>query len=142
MLLPWLWADSEMRDAFWTFSLRRLLVGVTILCALLALVANFPAIAFAVVLAIPFVLPTIVVCAGLPWLSSRPIWTFVFTVAGAIMGWVLRPMVYWNFGSNVPDWWTMYSLDLQTHAWPPAVGALLSGLACVMFFPRWKEPLG
>jgi hypothetical protein len=122
-----------------TFSLRRLLVGVTVVCVICALVANFPKAAFAVVLAVPFFLPTVVVCATLPWFSLRPRGALATALAGAIIGWLLTPTLYVNWGTSVPEWWDLYSLDLQTQAWPPALGAFVLGFAWVMFFPRWKE---
>ena len=124
-----------MRDAFWTFSLRRLLVGVSVLCAILALVANFPEVAISLALAIPFFVPTIVVCSGLSWLSSRPIPTFATTFVGAFVGLLLTPGV-------IAEWSDLYSFDLLSPPWLPAVGAFVLGLPWVMFCPRWKEPRG
>jgi hypothetical protein len=118
-----------------TFSLRRLLVGVTVLCVLCALVANFPSVSLAVALAIPFMLPTIVVCAGLSWLSSRPLETCVFAVTGAFVGYVLTPGVR-------AEWSDLYSFDVRTPPWLPAAGAFVLGIGWVIFFPRWKAPRG
>jgi hypothetical protein len=124
-----------MRNAFWTFSLRRLLVGVTILCALLALVANFPEPAYAVALAIPFFVPTFVVCAGLTGLSSLPIEAFALTFLGATVGLLLTPGV----PAVLSD---VYLFNLLSMPWMPALGAFVLGLPWVLFFPRWKNRHG
>jgi hypothetical protein len=124
-----------MRDAFWSFSLRRLMVGVTVLCVLCALIANFPEAAIALALTIPFLVPTVVVCAGLPLLSSRPFSVFVATMIGAFVGRLLTPPA-------IAEWSNLYSFELLSPTWLPADGAFVLGFAWVMFFPRWKEPRG
>lgn len=130
-----------MRVMSLTFSLRRLLVGVTVVCVLCALVANFPQAAHAVVLGIPFVAPTIVMCAVLPWCSSRPLLTLFAAIAGAWIGWMYFPHTIHELRSEPPDWWDMYSYTLQSQAFPAAAGAFFGGFACVGFFPRWVPPI-
>ena len=129
-----------MPAGFWTFSLRRLLVGVTVLCVLLALVVNFPEVALALVLPAVFFLPTAVVCAAVPSFSSRPRGALAIAIGGAMVGWLLAPQTFYENRSGYADWENLYSLELQTQAWAAAAGAFFLGYVWIMIFPRWQEP--
>jgi len=120
-----------------TFSLRRLMIGVTVLCLLCALVANFPEITYQAILGAGFFVPTVVACAVLPWFSSRPLLTLCGAIAGAIVGWIFFSYTIYESRSAPPDWWDMYCYTFQTEAIPAATGAFVAGFACVGLFPRW-----
>jgi hypothetical protein len=122
----------------YTFSLRRLMIGVTVLCAFCALVAAFPGATYMVIWAAGLFAPTIVACAVLPWFSSRPLLTAAVAVAGAILAYLASPTMYVSW-AGMPGWWDLYSLDFQTKALPAAGGAFFAGFACVGIFPRWMK---
>ena len=118
-----------------TFTLRRLMMGVTLLCVLLALGVNFPVVSLVVALVIGHFIPTIVVCAVLPWFSSRRVLTLNVALVGAIVGFLVAPAMHVH-SAGLPDVWDMVSLMLASKALPAAAGAIIAGFACVGFFPR------
>ena len=87
-------ADNLCNDgsmASFQFSLRRLLIGVSIVCVASALAAAFPELALMLGFALVLLGPGLVVAAGASVLAVQKIRTFFVVLAGAFVGGILAP---------------------------------------------------
>ena len=130
----------------WTFSLRRLLLGMTVLCVVTGLAVNFPQQALIVAAVAGLLAPTLIVLqVGL--LLSRRRWstmfagrrwsTIVWGLLGALAGICLTPTKL----TNPQSWFEQYLSCYLLFAIPPACGAflLVMGLA---LDDRLQQPAG
>ncbi len=85
--------------AFFQFSLQRLLVGVTVVCVICAIAVAFPNQFLAVGLTIGMFVPALVVALVFTALSAKRVWTFNVSMLGALVGYVLSPVMT-GFYSN------------------------------------------
>jgi hypothetical protein len=108
------------------FSLRRLFAFVTALCVIFALAAAFPVIAYRYVKFASLFLPALFVCTLLDYISNHKKPVFRAAVVGAFVTWFFSPdmNVQW---SSPPNWWGLYTVDLQRHGMPAAIGAAVVG---------------
>ncbi len=106
------------------FTIRRLLINVTILCVVLALAVTFPQLARSLTLFLLLYLPTLIVLGTACYFSSQPIRTLLVVVVGAILGWVVSPRIFVN--RDVPmTFWDSFILDFKTAGVFTAVAALV-----------------
>ena len=112
-----------------TFSLRRLLFGMTALCVVAGLAVNFPLHALVAAAVIGWLAPTLlVVQIGL--LFSKRRWaTIVWGLLGALAGTCLTPAV---MAPARPSWWDQYVSCYLLFAIPPACGALCVVIGAVL----------
>jgi hypothetical protein len=85
-----------MRAGFWTFSLRRLLVGVTVLCVLAAAMMRWPNGSLRLGLNLAPLIPGVGVAFWLSRMSRAPRVTLVLGLMGTAFGWLIAPTVLAN----------------------------------------------
>jgi hypothetical protein len=132
-----------MRTGFWTFSLRRLLVGVTVLCVLAAIMIQFPNQSLWWGLSLATLIPGVGLAFALSRLSRAPRVSLVFGLIGTAFGWPLGPTIL----SNPPlDWVQQLIVDAEIHLLFSTVGSLLFGgssaLAALVLVKRPRHRSG
>ncbi len=129
--------ESNHRRRF-RFSLRRLLIILTIACVILAFAAAFPVTCLEIAGRCCLLLPTLAVCAAVSFLSSRRVLVFAYGATGAIVGWLLSPSMT---GLSSPSRsWGAFVDHFTLYAIPPAIGALfLGGIAMAATYRSRKK---
>jgi hypothetical protein len=115
-----------------TFSLARLLLGITMFCAVCGVAVNYPEAALACAYAGGYFGPTIIVWLLLIRFSDHPVLLSVNCLVGVFVGFLFAPSIMWP-----SSWWDMFVFE----AIPPALGALLLGGAALAdeFVQRRRE---
>lgn len=123
-----------------TFSLKRLLLGITFFGVLFGLIANLPESAFYVAWYLGFFLPAMILSVLLPIASARRRLTAVMGLIGGIVGSYAMPAVIMavaSSGSRPTNLWDYYVGYYLIATIPPALGVFLLGGAMVLKYPRW-----
>jgi hypothetical protein len=125
-----------MRDMSRTFSLGRLMLGVTAFCVLCGLVANYPQQALQCAWIGGLVAPSIVVWFVLVQFSRQRVLLAAVAGLSALAGLFFAPADM-GVGPKLSVW-----QEFLTSAVPAAIGALLLGGAVLAdeFFPARKGP--
>ena len=118
-----------------TFSLGRLMVGVTVFCVLCGLAVNFPEVAMGCAGLGLFCAPTVIVCGVLGKYSIRPSSLWTLSLLGAFVGLLLVP----GFGLTWRSGWQDYVQFFLRVQIPPALGALLFGGSGLMVELRLRR---
>src|SRR5438094_514998 len=115
-----------------TFSLARLLLGITLFCLLCGLAVNFPevaiALAWATIATAAVLCPTMCITLVLVHMANHRGSLIFIAFVGAVYGIAARLTLF-------PLWWTLnyggnvFYLSLAT---PPALGAFITGTALVL----------
>ena len=96
------------------FSLRRLLIAVTIISSVLALTLAFPiAIAELVTVNLLLIAPAGIVFGIAFWLSKNRRRTSIIMIAGIVLGWFLAPKLFVSW-SGPPTFWDRFRVDFDT----------------------------
>ncbi len=115
-----------------TFTLQRLFINLTVLCAVLGIIVAFPQVSVWCLLQAALFAPAAAICWFLPYLSRCPRTTFGLALVGTIAGAVLSPSILANL-DGPPSWWDLYQLNFETFTTSTAVGALLFGVIALIF---------
>lgn len=99
-----------------TYSLARLMRGITLFCMLCGLVTNFPWISL-------YATPTVIVCISLLGSSVRPIGVLIVSLLGAIVFFVLFSPAEFVLGTRREA----FVFEFITLGVTPAIGAFLFG---------------
>ena len=96
------------------FSLRRLLIAVTIISSVLALALTFPvATAELVTVNLLLIAPAGIVFSIAFWLSKNRRRTTIILIAGILLGWLLAPKLFVSW-SRPPTFWDEFRIDFDT----------------------------
>src|SRR5688572_4289730 len=79
-----------------TYSLRRLMIGITILCVVAGLAVNFPAQTLAAAMIAAYFLPAIAICYLFTLRNRRRVLVNVIGLAGAAIGFLAMPRIMSN----------------------------------------------
>jgi hypothetical protein len=110
-----------------TFTLRRLLIGVTLFCVACGLAANFPQETIASVYLGSHFVPTVIVWLALSKVSRRPGWLSCCVLIGALVGFMFIALCLPISVGGLHR--KNYLFEYLTIAIPPALGALALGWA-------------
>ena len=108
------------------FSMKRLLINVTLFALLMGLITSFPTVAVRIAMALSIYFPATAVSVACAACSLHPSRVMASSLAGAVIGWVLSPKVYVNW-ARPPTSLDLYLLDLSTQIGPTMIGAALAG---------------
>lgn len=114
-----------------TFSLWRLLVGVTVLCVVCALAVNFPQAILMAALILPYLVVPLVCAWLIGMFSRRRRLTFAISLFGGLNGLLVALTADRRFGVSS---WDSYSTDVWDSAFWTAGGAILLGLVSLWLF--------
>jgi len=123
-----------------TFSLARLMLGITLFCILCGLAVNYSEMMFAYVLICASFLPTAIVCLTLVSFSRRRKTVLILSILGAFVPVLPGPAVMHTGPEPLTVWQAINGL------WPfailPPLGALLFGGAALLndFSSRQSTP--
>jgi hypothetical protein len=104
-----------------TFSLARLMIGVTVLCIVCGLAVSFPQLLL-------LCTPTVIVCLGLVSFSHRRAVVLVVALTGAFAILPISPAISFELFGYPHDRWERY----QANAMLPALAAFLFGSAALL----------
>lgn len=122
------------------FTLRRLLVNVTVLSVVLALVGAFPDAMLSLTLLLILYAPAAVIVAAACFYSNLKWQTFYVVFGGALLGWILAPRMIVDWESP-PTFWQIFKIDLQTIGVSAAIGAFIASVVDLKWI-RSKKRFG
>ncbi|MCA9125212.1 MAG: hypothetical protein H6822_00075 [Planctomycetaceae bacterium] len=131
-------AQKSNQSAWSQFTLRRLLVNVTIFCTLLGIIAAFPNATLVLTLLLVQYAPALLIIAFACYQSDCRYRTLAFVCAGTLLGWILSPRmcVLW---SSPPTFWGLFLLRFQTLGIGTAVGTFIAAAINWIVFGRQQR---
>ncbi|MEL7500577.1 MAG: hypothetical protein AAFN77_23495 [Planctomycetota bacterium] len=96
------------------FSLRRMLIAVTIVGAVLAVAISFPiATAEWVTVNLLLIAPSAFVFNAAVWFSKNRQRTTIMLIGGVFLGWLISPKLFVSW-SRPPTFWDEFNIDFDT----------------------------
>jgi len=122
-----------------TYSLRLLLIVMTVACVVCAFVAAFPRAAAISAMTLSYFIPGMVVGSALSLLTSQPSRARAIALLGSLGGFLFAPRNMDIWGDFNLIYWEIYRRDFHFIAAYSAFGAFLGSLIALALFPYWRK---
>lgn len=119
-----------------TFTLRELLIVVTLACVVCWFVASYPTASMKTGLMLTYFLPGFALGGLLSLASSRRRRALAMALLGSVGGFVAAQHNLNIWGDYNLIWWEIYPMFFLSVATYTTVGAVLGGVTAVIVFPR------
>ena len=106
------------------FTIKRLLIAITILAAVLGFTTAFPIVSAKFTTKLLIAMPSLTVLSIAYWLSTARRRTLTIVTLAILAGWLLSPVIFVNWG-RIPTFWDHFHLDFWN------VGMYMFGAAIV-----------
>ena len=121
------------------FTLRRLLINVTVLALVLAFATAFPSATLSITLTLLLFSPAIVISTFAIWRSSRRGRTIAWLLFGLLIAGLLTPKIMANWGRPL-TFWEVFMLDFSTIGIGTGFGAFVAAIIDATFQPASRRP--